>query len=151
MNELVGVIACGRVHGQAVDVPIFVGQNGGAAVDGHPHAVEHAAQHIFRNAHLQRVAQKTDFGFGEVDAGRVFKQLHNGRIAVHFQHLAAPDAAVAQLNLTQLVIGDPLHMVYHHQRAGNFVNGFIFANHSALSPFCATASSSCSISASISA
>ena len=44
LDKLVGVVPGGGVHGQAVDVPVLVGQDGGAAVDGLAHAVEHPAQ-----------------------------------------------------------------------------------------------------------
>ena len=46
LNELVWVVPGGWVHGQTVDVPVFVRQDGGAAIDGLAHAVEHPAQHI---------------------------------------------------------------------------------------------------------
>ena len=46
LNELVWVVPGGGVHGQTVDIPVFVRQDGGAAIDGLAHAVEHPAQHI---------------------------------------------------------------------------------------------------------
>ena len=45
----------------------------------------------------------------------------------------------SQLDLPQLVIGDALHMVHHHQGAGDLLDRLIFPNHSASSPFSATA------------
>ena len=81
------------------------------------------------------MAQETDLGLGQVDAGGVFKQLHHGGVAVDFQHLTATDSAVSQLDFGQLVIGDTLDVVDHHQRAGDLLDGFIFPNHRAISPF----------------
>ena len=146
LDKLVGVVPGGGVHGQAVDVPILVGQNGGAAVDGLTHAVEHPAQHVAGHGQLQGVAQKSDLGLGQVDAGGGLEQLDHGGVAVDLQHLAAADGAVGQLDLGQLVIGDALHPVHHHQGAGDLSDGLVFTNHSASSPFSAMAVISCSIS-----
>ena len=151
LDELVGVVPGGGVHGQAVDVPVLVGQDGGAAVDGLPHAVEHPAQHVPGHPQLERVPQKADLGLRQVDAGGVLKELDHGGVPVDLQHLAPADGAVAELNLPQLVIGDPLDPVDHHQRAGDLLYRLIFPDHSALSPFWAAASSSSSISRSMAA
>src|SRR5699024_4365258 len=87
LDKLVGVVAGGGVHGQAVDVPVFGGQDLRSAVDGMAHAVEDAAQHIVGHRQLQRVAQKADLGVGQIDTGGGLEELHHGVVAVDFQHL----------------------------------------------------------------
>ena len=62
LDKLVGVVTGSRVHGQAVDIPVLLRQDLGAAVDGLAHAVEHTAQHVGGHAQLQRVAQEADLG-----------------------------------------------------------------------------------------
>ena len=151
LDKLVGVVPGGGVHGQAVDVPVLVGQDGGAAVDGLAHAVEHPAQHIPGHPQLEGVPQESDFRFRQVDAGGVLKELDHGGVSVDLQHLAPADGAIAEFDLPQLVIGDPPDPVHHHQRAGDLLNRLIFPDHSALSPFWAAASSSSSISRSMAA
>ena len=146
LDKLVGVVPGGGVHGQAVDVPVLVAQNGGAAVNGPAHAVEHPAQHVHGHAQLQGMSQEADPGLGQIDAGGALKQLDHGGVAVDLQHLAAADRAVGELDLTQLVVGDALYPLHHHQRAGNLLDGLVFPNHSASSPFSATAAISRSIS-----
>ena len=61
------------------------------------------------------MTQKPDLGLRQVDAGRSLEELHHSGIAIDLQHLAAADGAVGQLDLGQLVIGDALHPVHHHQ------------------------------------
>ena len=139
LDELVGVVPAGRVHGQAVDIPVLVSQDGRSAVDGPAHAVKDPAQHVLRHPQLEGVPQKADLGLRQIDAHRALKQLHHGGITVDLQHLAAADGTVRQLDLPQLVIGDALHMVHHHQGAGDLLDRLIFPNHSASSPFSATA------------
>ena len=148
LDKLVGIVAGGGIHGKAVDIPVFLRQNGRSVINGLAHAVEHTAQHIAGNRQLQRMAQKPDFGVGQIDTGRGFKQLYNGGIAVDLQHLAAPGGAIGQLDFRQLIVGDALHMVHYHQRSRNFADRFVFTDHCASSPFWARASNSSSISAS---
>ena len=69
LNELIGVVAGGGIHGQTVDIPILVGQDGWAAVNRLPHAVEHPAQHISGHPQLKRVSQEPDFGVRQIDTG----------------------------------------------------------------------------------
>ena len=73
-------------------------------------------------------------------------QLHDGAVAVDLQHLAAADGAVVELDFAQLVIGDALNVIHHHQRAGDLLDRLIFPDHSASSPFSAMALISSSIS-----
>ena len=147
LNELVGIVTGRRVHGQAVDVPVFLRQQGGAAVDGFAHAVEHAPQHIGGYAQLQGVAQEADGGIPQIDAGGGVEQLDHGAVAVDLQHLAAADLAAVQLDLRQLVIGDALHMVHHHQGTGHLVDGTVFLHHSSSPAFRISSAISRSISA----
>ena len=135
LDKLVGVVPGGGVHGQTVDIPVLIGQDGRSAVNGLAHAVEHAAQHITGHGQLEGMAQEANLGLSQVDTGGVFKQLHHGGVAVYLQHLTATDSTVSQLDLGQLVIGDTLDVVDHHQRAGDLLDGFIFPNHRAISPF----------------
>ena len=129
LNELVGIVPGGGVHGQAVDIPILLGDDVGAAVNGLAHAVEHPAQHVAGHAQLQGVAQETDLGVGHVDTGGRLEQLHHGGIAVDLQDLAPADGAVLQLHFHQFVIGDILHHADHHQRADDLLYGSVFTNH----------------------
>ena len=151
LNELVGVVPGGGVHGQAVDIPVLVGHDVGAAVNGTAHAVEHPAQHVAGHGQLQGVAQEPDLGLGQVDAGGGLKELDHGVVAVDLQHLAAADGAVGQLDLGQLVVGDALDLAHHHQRAVDLLDCAIFPNHASAPPLAAIASISSSISRAISA
>ena len=90
--------------------------------------------------------QEADLGLSQIDTGGIFKQLDHGGVAVDLQHLAAPDGAVCQFDLAQLVIGDALNVIHHHQRAGDLLDRLIFPDHSASSPFSAMALISSSIS-----
>ena len=124
-----------------------VGQDGGAAVDGLAHAVEDAAQHILGDGQLLRVAEEADLGFGQVDALRRLKQLHDSLVALDLKDLAAADFAVGELDLAQLVVSDAFNAVHDHQRACDLSYGFILFNHSS-SPPATTSAISCFISAS---
>ena len=146
LDELVGVVPGGGVHGQAVDVPVLLRQDVGAAVNGLAHAVEHAAQHIAGHAQLQGMAQEVDLGVRQVDAGGGLEELDHGGIAVDLQHLAPAYGAVVQFDLHQFVIGDVFHHADHHQRAADLLNGFIFTDHSSSPPLAAMAAICCSIS-----
>ena len=147
LDELVGVVPGGGVHGQAVDVAVFLGQQGRAAVDGLAHAVEHAAQHVGGHAQLQGMAQEADGGVPQVDAGGGVEQLHHGAVAVDLQHLAAADLAAMELDLGQLVVGDALHMIHHHQGTGDLVDGTVFLHHSSSPAFRISSAISRSMSA----
>ena len=140
LNKLVGIVAGGGVHGQTVDVAVLLGQDLGAAVDGLAHAVEHAAQHIAADGQLKGMAEEADLGLGQVDAGGGGEQLDNGLVAVDLQHLGAADGAVGQLHLGQLVIGDALDMIDHHQRGGDLLDRAVFFNHQSTSPLSAISS-----------
>ena len=129
LDELIGVVTGGGIHRQTVDVQILLRQQSGAAVDGLAHAVKDTAQHIFGHCQLQGMPQKTDLGVPQVDAGGVFKQLHHGPVAVDLQHLASAQSAVGQLDLRQLVIGDALYLIHHHQRSVDLPDGAIFLHH----------------------
>ena len=109
------------------------------------HAVEDAAEHILGHGQLQRVAQEADLAVLQVDACGVFKQLHDGGIAVALQNLAVAHFAVRQLQLGQLVVGDALDVFDDHQRPGDLTDGTVFADHSASASF-ATSSICCSMS-----
>ena len=150
LDELVGVVTGCRVHRQAVDVPVLLRDDVRAAVDGLAHAVEHAAQHVGRHTQLQGMSQEANLGVGQVDAGGGFKELDHGGVAVDLQHLAPADAAVGQLHLHQLVVGDIFHHTNHHQGAGDLLNGAIFTNHWSSPPCSAMAWISASISREIS-
>ena len=99
LDKLVGVVTGSGVHGQAVDIPVLLGQDVGTTVDGLPHAVEHAAQHIAGHAQLQGMAQETNLGVRQVDTGGGLEELNNSGVAVDLQHLAAANGAVMQFDL----------------------------------------------------
>ena len=147
LDELVRIVTGGGVHGKAVDVPVRLGQNGGAAVNGNAHAGEHSAHHVLTDSQLQRVPQKAHLGLGKVDACGGLVELHHGGVAVDLQHLAPADAAVGELNLRLLVIGHAADTAHHHQRAVDGFNCLIFPNHHSSSPLAAISAISCSISA----
>ena len=146
LDKLIGIVPRSGIHGQAVDVHVLVGQQRGAAVDRLAHAVEHAAQHIGGYAQLQGVAQETDLGVPQVDAGGGVEQLHHGPVAVDLQHLAAADLAAVELDLRQLVVGDALHVLHHHQGAGDLVDGTVFLHHASSPAFFTRSAISPSIS-----
>ena len=134
LDKLCGIGPGCRVHGQAVDIQVRVGNDSGAAVDGLAHAVEDAAQHILGNGQLLGVAQEADLGLGQVDALGGLEQLNNSLVAFHLKHLAAADLAVGELDLAQLVVGDAFHMLDHHQRAGDLSYCLILFNHASSPP-----------------
>ena len=107
-----------------------VGQDGGAAVDGLAHAVEDTAQHVLADRQLLGVAQEADLGFGEVDALSGFKELYDRLVALDLKHLAAAQLPAGKLDLAQLVVGDALDVLDHHQGACDLTYGFIFLDHS---------------------
>ena len=151
LDELVGVVPGGGVHGQAVDVPVLLGQNLRAAVDGLAHTVEHPAQHVAGHAQLEGVAQEAHLGLGQVDARGGLKELNHGVVAVDLQHLAAAHGAVGQLNLPQLVVGDAGHPAHHHQGAVDLLYGTVFLDHSSAPPRAAMSAICSSISRAMSA
>ena len=140
LDELVGVVPGGGVHGQAVDVPVLLGQDVRAAVDGLAHAVEDPAQHVAGHGQLQGVAQEADLGVLQIDAGRGLEELDHGVVAVDLQHLAAAQGAVGELDLAQLIVGDALDLLDHHQRAVDLLYGAVFTDHQNSPPFAAAAS-----------
>ena len=126
LDEFLRIDPGGRVHGQAVDVHPLIGNELGAAVDGLAHAGENPAQHILGDAQLQAAPEEADLAVLQVDAGGAFKQLDQHGGAVDLQHLAAPQFAVGELDLPQLVVGDAFHVLYQHQGAGDLLYGAIF-------------------------
>ena len=99
LDELVGVVPGGGVHGQAVDVPVLLGQDLRAAVDGLAHAVEHPAQHVAGHAQLEGWPRKRTLDSARLMPAEGLKELNHGVVAVDLQHLAAARGAVGQLNL----------------------------------------------------
>ena len=134
LDKLGRVGAGRRVHGQAVDVAVILGQNGGTAVDGVAHAVEDTAQHIAGDGELLRVAEEAYLRRGQVDALGGLKELDHRAVAFDLEDLAAADFAVGELDFAQFVIGDALDMLDDHQRAGDFFDGFIFFDHASSPP-----------------
>ncbi len=139
LDKLRRVGARRRVHGQTVDVLVFFRQDRGAAVDRLAHAIEHAAKHILAHAELQRMAEKANLGFGQIDALRRFKKLHHGAVAVDLEHLAAALFAGGKLDLRQLVVGHALDVLDDHQGACDLPDRFVFLYHCS-SPFAITPS-----------
>ena len=74
---------------------------------------------------------------------RRLEELHDRAVAFHFEHLAAPDAAVRQLDLRQLVVGDAIDVLHDHQRAGDLLNCLIFADHCSSPPRTTSSISDC--------
>ena len=143
LDELGGVSAGGGVHGKTVDVAVLLGDDGRAFVDRLAHAVEDTAEHILAHAELERMAEEADLALGKVDALRRLEELHDRAVALNFEHLAAPDAAVRQLDLRQLVVGDAIDVLHDHQRAGDLLNCLIFADHCSSPPRTTSSISDC--------
>ena len=143
LDELGGVSAGGGVHGKTVDVAVLLGDDGRAFVDRLAHAVEDTAEHILAHAKLERVAEEADLALGKVDALRRLEELHDRAVALNFEHLATPDAAVRQLDLCQLVVGDAIDVLHDHQRAGDLLNCLIFADHCSSPPRTTSSISDC--------
>ena len=134
LDKLVGIVPGSRVHGQAVDIPMGLSQDGRAVIDGFTHAGEDAAQHIAGHGQIQRTAQEANLRLAQVDTGGGLEELDNCLVAVDLQHLAAADLAVGQLNLAQFVVSDAGDAPDDHQRAGDFLDCTIFFNHQSASP-----------------
>ena len=130
LDELCGIGTGCRVHGQAVDIHVCIGQDLGTAVDGGAHAVEDTAEHILGNCELQRMSQEADLGLGQVDALCGLKQLYDCLVTFNFQYFAAADFAVGKFQFSKFVIGNAADVIYDHQRAGDFFYSFILFNHS---------------------
>ena len=134
LDELCRVGAGCRVHRQAVDVAVLLGEDRRAAVDGLAHAVEDAAEHILAHAQLQRVAEKAHLRLREVDALRALEELHDRMIVLDLEDLAAADFTVRELDLGQLVVGHAFDVLDDHQRAGDLLDRFILFNHCSSPP-----------------
>ena len=91
------------------------------------------------------MAEEANLGFGKVDALGGFEQLNHCLPAFDFKHFAAPDLAVGEFQLAELVVGDVFNPVDNHQRACDFFYCFIFFDHLSFPP-AATALISASIS-----
>ena len=79
----------------------------------------------------------------QVDALGRFKELDNSPVAFDFEHLAAADFAVGKLDLAQFVIGDAFDVLYDHQGARDFLNGFILFYHASSPPAITSSISAC--------
>ena len=123
------IVAGGRVHGLAVDVPVFVGDDIRAAVNGTAHAVEDAAQHGRGHAQAHAVAQETGFGIVDLQALGAFKELYQRLVAVDNQDLAAADFTVGLLDFHQFVVFDAFYLVNQHQRADDLANCLVIFTH----------------------
>jgi hypothetical protein len=75
---------------------------GGPPVDGLPASVEDAPEHVLRHRRLEHVARELQLRVPAVNARGTFKDLHDGAFAVHFQHLPAAHAAVAEPDVDNL-------------------------------------------------
>ena len=135
LDKLLRITSRRRVHRQTVDIPAFFRQDLRTAVDGLSQTVKDTSQHIRRYAKLHGPAQKTYLTVGQIDACRVFKQLQQRCVSVHFQHLAAAFFPVRQLYFSQFVVGDVFHSLYQHQRTGYFLYGPVFLRHVTNPPF----------------
>ena len=134
LDELCRVGAGCRVHRQAVDVAVLLGEDRRAAVDGLAHAVEDAAEHILAHAQLQRVAEEADLRLRKVDALRALKELHDRVVILDLEDLAAADFTVRELDLGQLVVGHAFDVLDDHQRAGDLLDCFVLFNHCSSPP-----------------
>ena len=99
LDKLIGVVAGGWVHCQTIDIPVFIRQNSRTIIDGLPHAVKDASQHIAGNSQLQGMTKKPDLGLRQIDTCRSFKELHHSGIAIDLQHLAAAGGTIGQFDL----------------------------------------------------
>jgi hypothetical protein len=70
------------------------------------------------SGHLQRLAQEAD-GRVAVDALGSLEDLDGDQVRLGFEHLAAPDAAVLQFYLDDLVVADGFVGLDEHQRAAD--------------------------------
>ena len=134
LDKLCRVGAGCRVHRQAVDVAVLFGEDRRAAVDGLAHAVKDAAEHILAHTQLQRVAEEADLRLRKVDALGALKELHDRRIILNLENLAAADFTVRELDLGQLVVGHAFDVLDDHQRAGDLLDCFILFNHCSSPP-----------------
>ena len=75
------------------------------------------------------MAQETDLGVRQIDAGGGLEELDYGGVAVDLQHFAPADGAVMQFDLHQFVVSDVFNHTDHHQRAVDLLYGFVFTNH----------------------
>ena len=129
LDEFGRIVAGSRVHGFAVDIPVFVGNDIRAAVDGTAHPVKHTAQHGRGYAQAHAVAQETGLGIVNLQALGAFKQLNQRLVAVDNQHLAAADLSVGLLDLHQFVVFDTLDLVNQHQGADDLANRLVIFTH----------------------
>ena len=129
LNEFVGIIARNGVYGLPVDVESGFGNDRRAAVARTSHTVEHPAQHILGHGKFYASAEKTRFRRGHLYALSGLEQLHEGLVAVDFEHLAASDFAVLLPYLHEFVVLDALHALDEHKRTDDFPYGSVFLKH----------------------
>ena len=87
-------------------------------------------------SNMSRLAPAQEAHGAVVNAQAVagFEHLHQGLVAVHFQHLAGTLFAVGLGDLHQLVIGDPGDAFHQHQGAHHLFDGMVFLQHQACPP-----------------
>ena len=134
LNKLAGVVPSGGIQRFAVDVHALFGDDFRPAVPGTAHAVKHPAQHVHAYAQLNTPAQEAHGAVVNAQAVAGFEHLHQGLVAVHFQHLAGTLFAVGLGDLHQLVIGDPGDAFHQHQGAHHLFDGMVFLQHQACPP-----------------
>ena len=124
----------GRVHRQAVDIPVIIGYDVRASVDRFAHSVEYTAEHILADAELQRMSEETHLAFRKVDSLSGLEKLYNGAASFDLKNLAASYASVRQLDLAEFVIGYAFYIIDDHQGAGDLFNRLVFSDHSSSPP-----------------
>ena len=150
LDEFRRINSCGRVDGRTIDIQSLFRDDFGTAVHGVTHTIEDTAKDIRGYPKVQTFAQKTNFTFRQIDTCCRFEQLNQSRVAVYFQNLTLSDLAACQLDFAQFVISYAFYTGNNHQRAGYFLNGTIFLNHTSSAPFLISSATSFLISASIS-
>ena len=129
LDKFLRIVACCRVHGGAVDVHTLLGNQRGTVVDGIAQTVENAGEHVGRYGKLHRASEESHLGACEVDARGGVKKLNKRVGAVDLKHLAAACFAARQLDFTQLVIFDVIHVADHHQRTRDLTDSTVFLWH----------------------
>ena len=120
LNEFRRIVSGCRIHRKTVDIQSFFRNNFRSAIHGSSHAVEHSAQHFWRNAQLRAFTEKSNCTFLQVYTGRALEQLDQNVASVNLEDLAEPGFTAGKNDLAQFVVSYVLHISDKHQRACHF-------------------------------
>lgn len=105
-----------RSRARTVDVEVLLSQDARTLVDRLARAVEDAAQHVLADGDAEGVAAKLDARLAGINARRALKDLHDGALARHFEHLASALGAIRQGQRDDLVELGELDIVKNDKR-----------------------------------